>query len=43
MPSSGMLSREALVRTDFSEETSGSIIRVTKIGELGKLDVTSQL
>jgi hypothetical protein len=30
-----MLRRVALVRTDFSEETSASFIRVTRIGELG--------
>jgi hypothetical protein len=42
MPSSGMLRRVALVRTDISEELSASIIRVTRIGELGKtLAVTS--
>jgi hypothetical protein len=35
MPSSGMLHRVALVRTDVSEEFSASIIRVTRIGELG--------
>jgi hypothetical protein len=35
MPSSGMLRRVALVRTDVSEERSTSIIRVTRIGELG--------
>jgi hypothetical protein len=29
-----MLRRVALVRTDVSEEFSGSIIRVTRIGEL---------
>jgi hypothetical protein len=40
-PSSGMLRREALVRTDVSEERSASIIRVTRIGDLGKLAVTS--
>jgi hypothetical protein len=40
--SSGMLGRAALVRTDVSEERSISIIRVTKIGELGTtLAVTS--
>jgi hypothetical protein len=33
--SSGMLRRVALVRTDVSEELSVSIIRVTRIGELG--------
>jgi hypothetical protein len=35
MASSGMLRREALVRTDVSEELSASFIRVTTIGELG--------
>jgi hypothetical protein len=30
-----MLRRVALVRTDVSEELSGSIIKVTRIGELG--------
>jgi hypothetical protein len=33
--SSGMLRRVALVRTDVSEETSASFIRVTRIGKLG--------
>jgi hypothetical protein len=38
----GMLRRVALVRTDVSEESSASIIRVTRIGELGTtLAVTS--
>jgi hypothetical protein len=42
MPSSGMLRRVALVRTDISEELSASITRMTRIGELGTaLDVTS--
>jgi hypothetical protein len=41
MTSSGMLRRVALVRTDDSEERSASIIRVTRIGELGTLAVTS--
>jgi hypothetical protein len=42
MPFSGMLRRVALVRTDVSEELSASIIRVTRIGELGTtLAVTS--
>jgi hypothetical protein len=36
-----MLHRVALVRTDVSEELSASIIRVTRIGELGTLAVTS--
>jgi hypothetical protein len=31
-----MLCRVALVRTDVAEELSDSIIRVTRIGELGK-------
>jgi hypothetical protein len=35
MPSSGMLRRVTLVRTYVSEELSASIIRVTRIGELG--------
>jgi hypothetical protein len=35
MPSSGMLRRVALVRTNVSEELSASIISVTGIGELG--------
>jgi hypothetical protein len=35
MASSGMISRVALVRTDVSEESSASFIRVTKLGELG--------
>jgi hypothetical protein len=35
MPSSGMLRRVTLVRTNFSEELSASIIKVTRIGELG--------
>jgi hypothetical protein len=34
MPSSGILRRVALVRTDVSEERIASIIRVTRIGEL---------
>jgi hypothetical protein len=35
MASSGMLRRVALVRTGVSEELRASIIRVTKIDELG--------
>jgi hypothetical protein len=35
MVSSGLLRRVALVRTDVSEETGASFIRVTKIRELG--------
>jgi hypothetical protein len=42
MPSSGMLGLVALVRTDVSEERRASIIRVTRIGEVGTtLAVTS--
>jgi hypothetical protein len=41
MASSGMLRRVTLVRTDVSGELSASFIRVTRIGELGKLAVTS--
>jgi hypothetical protein len=41
MPSSGMLYRVVLVRTDVSDERSASIIRVTRIGELGTLAITS--
>jgi hypothetical protein len=35
MPSSEMLRRVALVRTDFSEEPSASFIGVTRIGDVG--------
>jgi hypothetical protein len=35
MPSSGMLRRVALLRTDFLEERIVSIIRVQRISELG--------
>jgi hypothetical protein len=35
MASSGMLRRGALVRADVSEELRASIIRVTRIGEIG--------
>jgi hypothetical protein len=42
MAFSWMLHRVALVRTDVSEELSATIIRVTRLGELGKkLAVTS--
>jgi hypothetical protein len=42
MASSGKSSRVALVRTEVSEELSASLIRVTRIGELGTtLHVTS--
>jgi hypothetical protein len=36
-----MWRRVAHVRTDVSEDLSASIIRVTRIGELGNLAVTS--
>jgi hypothetical protein len=36
MESSGMLRRVALVRTDVSEELGNSIIRVTRIGDIGR-------
>jgi hypothetical protein len=36
-----MLRRVALVRTDVSEELSASSIRVTRIGEVGTLAVSS--
>jgi hypothetical protein len=43
MPSSGMLRHVDLVRTDVSEDLSESIIRATRIGELGTtLAVTSK-
>jgi hypothetical protein len=35
MPSSWMLRRVVLIRTDVSEEPSASFIRVTRIAELG--------
>jgi hypothetical protein len=35
-----MLRRAALLRTDVSEEFSASIIKATRIGELGTLAVT---
>jgi hypothetical protein len=42
MAPSGMLRHVALVRTDVSEKFSASIIRVTRIGELGTtLAITS--
>jgi hypothetical protein len=41
MPSSGILHRVALVRTDLFEERTTSIISVTRIGELGTKTLTS--
>jgi hypothetical protein len=42
MPSSGMLCRVVVVRNDISEQFGASIIRVTRIGELGTtLAITS--
>jgi hypothetical protein len=38
-----MLRRVAIVRTDVSEERSASIVRVTRICELGTFAVTSNL
>jgi hypothetical protein len=38
-----MLHRMALARTDVSEELSASIIRGTRIGELGTLLVTANV
>jgi hypothetical protein len=43
MANSGMLHRVALVRPDVSEERSASIIRVTRIGELGTLVTANAL
>jgi hypothetical protein len=40
MPFSGMLRRVNLIRTDVSENLNASIIRVTRVGELGPLAVT---
>jgi hypothetical protein len=41
MPSSGILFRVAIVRTGISEEHTASIVKVTRIGQLGMLAVTS--
>jgi hypothetical protein len=41
MASSGMLRHVAPLRADVSEELSASNIRVTRIGELGTLAITS--
>jgi hypothetical protein len=38
-----MLRRVALVRTDVSEEPSASFIRVTRIGEIGRLLVAASV
>jgi hypothetical protein len=38
-----MLCHVALVKTEVSEELSAFIIRVTRIGELGTLAVTSNI
>jgi hypothetical protein len=44
MASSGMFRRVALVRIDVSEELSSSLIRVTRVGELGtKLALISNM
>jgi hypothetical protein len=42
MPSFGMICGMALVKTDVSEESSASIIRVTRIGGLGTFAVTNK-
>jgi hypothetical protein len=39
----GMLRRVALVRNGVEEERIASIIRVTRIGELGMLELISNL
>jgi hypothetical protein len=36
-----MLRRVALVRADVSEELSASVIRVTRVGELGTLAIAT--
>jgi hypothetical protein len=41
MPSSGMIHCVFLLRTNVSEKRSASIIRVTRIGEIGTLAVSS--
>jgi hypothetical protein len=43
MAYSGMLRRVVLVRIDVSEELSASLIRVTRIGELGTTLVTASV
>jgi hypothetical protein len=42
MPSSGILRRVALLRTDVSEECIASIIKVTRTGELGTMLAVSR-
>jgi hypothetical protein len=42
MESSWMLRRVALVRTDVSEKLNASFNRVTTIGELGTIGISSQ-
>jgi hypothetical protein len=41
MASSGMLRRFGLVKTNVSEVLSATLIKVTRIGELERLAVTS--
>jgi beta-lactamase superfamily II metal-dependent hydrolase len=41
MPSSGMLRRVSLLKTDVSEELRASVIKVTRTSELGTLTVTA--
>jgi hypothetical protein len=43
MTSSGILHRVALVRTDVSEELNASIVRATRVGELGMLTVNNNI
>jgi hypothetical protein len=43
MPSSGILRRIGLVGTDVSKKRIDSVIRVTRIGELGKTLVTANV
>jgi hypothetical protein len=43
MPSSGMQSLVPIVRTDVSEKYIAHIFRVTRVGELGTLEVTSNV
>jgi hypothetical protein len=43
MASSGMLRRVALARTNVSEELNASIIRATRIGELGTAVTSNRL